>query len=203
MKKTWLALAAFVGAAFMTPAFGQHGPKQGEYSIDAIAINGSACPTGTRAQVSAIESSTLEGLLFSIEGFDVNTKTMPRGFCNIAINIKHPAGWSYGVSGLATALYADVLKGVRGGVVVTSDFRGTGAKTSGGRRVDGAYKGIVNINQFPSPVKFSPCGRNIPLNIKIDARLDGGSSSQEESFFSVLPYKRAIEQGLKINWRRC
>lgn len=203
---TRAALTCVALGAYAQPALSQSGPSGDEHGIDRIVVNGSACPKGTAVDAHGVNrpgTDTLQALVFRIKAFDVAKPGNDRGFCNIAIVLKHTADWSYGVSRLATGLFADIKSGITGTVQVTSDFRGTSAKTKGRETLKGPARGVVGFAQNMNPIKYSPCGKNIPLNVKIDGWMSGKSESDQPSFFTVLPTTRAVEQVIEINWRKC
>lgn len=209
MNRTILTKAALacVGlAAYAQPALSQSGPSASEHAVERIVVNGSACPEGTAVDAHGVNrpgTDTLQALVFRIKGFDVAKPGNDRAFCNIAIVLKHTADWSYGVSRLHTGLFADVKSGITGTLQVNSAFRGTSARTTGKEVVRGPARGTLGLSQNMNPIKYGPCGKNLPLNVKIDGWMSGRSESDLPSFFTVLPNTRAVEQVVEIRWRKC
>lgn len=187
-------------------ALAQEGPEKTDHTLGKVVVNGSACPVGTPVEVRRVDSrrsGSLRGLVLRIKGYDVKSPEKMRGFCNIAIPVKHTHGWSYGVARLYTAIYADLQKDVTGTLQVSSEFRGTQTKTTGKDTVSGPGESIVNFSQNLSPIKFSPCGKNLPLNVKIDTWLSGETDGEQPSIFGVVPFTEAVEQVVEIVWRKC
>lgn len=205
-SRTLLLTLTLPAALPFGSALAQEGPGKSDHSLGKVVVNGSACPVGTPVEVRRVDSrrsGSLRGLVLRIKGYDVKSPAKVRGFCNIAIPIKHTKGWSYGVARLYTAIYAHLQEDVTGTLQVSSEFRGAHVKTTGKDTVSGPGESIVNFSQNLSPIKFSPCGKSLPLNVKIDTWLSGKTDGEHPSVFGVVPFTEAVEQVVEIVWRKC
>lgn len=187
-----------------TSAFGQEGPGRGEVTIKDVVANGSGCPVGS---ASAIVTNSKEGGPIDMgevtfDEFIVENPGKARKFCNLAIDMKFPRGWSYTVDTISLPGTAVIQEGVNGTVTFDVAFRGSDAEAKSKRSQSGYWEGEFKLyEEFDAPV-WSPCGKVLPVNVKITVALSGKPES--EGAPSVIHVAgNGGKQYFGIRWRRC
>lgn len=200
-----LVLSVFSAAALCAvPAFGQEGPGRGEVEIKDVTVNGSGCPVGTATVIitNSKENGPIDSGVATFDSFIVEKPGKDRKFCNIAVDMKFPHGWSYALVETYLPGTAVIQKGVTASVQTSIAFRGTDATAKSKRSQKGYWEGTFNLQeQFDRPV-WSPCGKVLPLNLKITASLSGKPELDgEPSIIQLSGLNR--DQHFTIRWRRC
>lgn len=193
-------LATALGSA---SAFGQEGPGHGEVEIKDMTANGSGCPIGTATVT--VTNSDPDGPVDSgkvlFEEFIVEKPGKARKFCNLALDLKFPQGWSYTIDKVNIPGYAEIQEGVTATVSSEASFRGTSARAKKTRKQEGYWEGSFELEEGFGQTVWSPCGRVLPLNLKITATL-GGESDVEDGSVLVIGGEESA-QYFSIRWRRC
>lgn len=198
-----LFVTTLPAALVATTAFGQEGPGRGEVEIKDIVVNGSGCPVGTAMAV--VTNSTKDGPIDSgyviFDEFNVENPGKERKFCNLAIDLKFPQGWSYTLTTVEAAGYAEIQRGVTAKITFEMAFRGTSAKSKLVSQQKGYWEGSYHlVKHFPATV-WSPCGKVLPLNLKYTATLSGKAKTEDTSI--LVLGNEAAKHPFAIRWRRC
>lgn len=193
--------ATALALSFATAASGQQGPGPGEVSVKDAVASGSGCPVGTAFVT--VTNSQPEGPIDAINVvFEDFSAEKPgdndRRFCNVAIDLKFPAGWSYTVEKVMAKGSAHIQEGVTGRIAFETAFRGTTAKVKSDRKQSGQWKGDFNLVEFFDRPAWSPCGKVLPVNIKTTLSLSGKSS--ERSFIKLSADANHL---YTVRWKRC
>lgn len=197
-------LAATLGVTAVAPsAFGQEGPGRGEVEVKDIVLNGSGCPIGTATAIltNSTEDGPIDSGFITFDEFIVEKPGKARKFCNLAIDLKFPQGWSYTVSSAEAAGYAEIHSGVTAKITFEMAFRGTSAKSKLVSQQKGYWEGSFHlVKHFPTVV-WSPCGKVLPLNLKITANLLGKAETEDKSIIALG--SQPTRHPFAIRWRRC
>lgn len=180
------------------------GPGRGEMEIKEVTANGSGCPVGTVYTVlePSDPNGPLDTVLLTNEGLVVDDNS--RKFCNVAVDIKFPAGWSYTVDAVQTRGYAKIQDGVKATVATEVSFRGSSKKAKGERNQSGYWEGDFFLQEDDfTDVVWSPCGKVLPINIKTEFKLRGDNSEGLKSTITSSKATEAVEQKFTFRWRRC
>lgn len=198
-----LLFVSILGLAATTGAFAQQGPGRGEVFIDGITVNGSGCPIGTAgASVINNSSRTVDSFQVVFDRFIVEKPGKSRKFCNVLLNIKYPAGWSYTVLGVSTDGYAEIQRGVKGTFKMSYTYRNSNRGSSKTRSQQGYWEGDYQFSdRFAHPV-YSECGKVYPLNLKTELKLTG-SSNHGQSILTVDRQSGLLRQVYNLRWKRC
>lgn len=201
---TVILSSIWAAALFAAPAFGQEGPGPGEVTIKDATVNGSGCPVGSATVIvtNSHEDGPIDSALVSLDSFVVEKPGKSRKFCNIAIDMKFPLGWSYAIADTFIPGAAVIQEGVRAKVDTSVAFRGTSAKGATKRSQKGHWEGTFHLQDwFDHPV-WSPCGKVLPVNLKITASLSG--KAKQEGGPSVIQIGgQEPTQLFNIRWKRC
>lgn len=199
-----LFVTSLLGLALAGTAVAQ-GPGRGEVEIKDATVNGSGCPVGTATVIvtNSKPSGPVDYFQVTFDDFIVEKPGKARKFCNVALDLKFPQGWSYSVMDIETDGYAEIQKGVRGKLKMEYAFRGTSARASKTRNQKGYWEGEYKFSDRFGQVVWSPCGKVLPVNLKTTIQLSGRAKNGEDSVMTVDQQSGLLTQLWGIRWKRC
>lgn len=204
MKYSLALILALAG----TQAFAQIGPGRGEVSIKDATASGSACPVGS-ATVHVTNSrpeGPVDTAVVAVDEFKVSNGAGERSrkFCNVTLDIKFPAGWSYAIKRVNTKASAVIQEGVTAKVTTKAEFRLSDLPVVKElRQQQGPWAGSFLLqDEFDRPV-WSPCGRVLPVNVTTEFKVSRRAEGAEASIFAGHQDSGEMEQTYEMRWKRC
>lgn len=205
MLKTLATLSLFG----MTSLANAQAPHPSEVEIKNIRVNGSGCPAGTATALVTNSNPGGPADYFQVTYDEFIVEKGPdayesfRKFCNIAVDIKYPQGWSFSLFNMEMDGYVDIGKGAVGELKTSYRFPFvTGTKTFR-KKFKGPFEGDYSEGQdlgIFTAIR-SKCGRTIPLNIKTTLWIKG--SRKNNSMMTVDIQSGVITQLFGLKWKRC
>lgn len=204
-----LLLTSLLGLAFASSAFAQ-GPNRDDVKIRDVIVNGSGCPTGT-ATVLATPSTPGGPVDYFqvtydefIAGTDRDNGQKQRVFCNIAIDLQFPQGWSYSILETETDVWAELVRGHWARASLQYQFRNVPGRGSvRTRQQRGPWSDQVQFKDKFGQVVWSPCNKTIPVNLKTTIQVGGRSRSGDHSEMGVDQQSGLFKTEWNFRWRRC
>lgn len=206
MVSTLLALVMALCANAPTVAAVDDVPV-GRVAVDIISANGSGCPVGTtEVQVAADNSefALIHRSYVAKVGAGAGATDFRKN-CQIVLNVKVPAGYTYGI--------------------IRADYRGRLSLQAGAQAWQGAnyyFQGdavtVRRIHPFQGPMRddwattdtvepgavvYAPCNEQRYFNINTHLRVGAGTSGQAASWISMDSPDRNPNSRYRFAWKRC
>jgi len=212
MKKHLVAFVA-VGTAALGVA--QRAEAQSYALVDApenvevrgFAYNGSGCPLGTVAWYIPDDRRALTlifGQNFTAQASPLTAPSDARKFCQLAIDLDFPAGYSYSVISADYRGFAeleDAVVGTQTSLYYFSGFTGP--------RFRSRYVGPFSDSYFRrdtlgiEAAVWSPCGASRPLNISTQVAVSTLGNPTGSGMMTVDSIDLAVRQTYGLVWRKC
>ena len=176
----------------------------GKVTVDLVSVNGSGCPAGTARATMAPDNTGFHIYYSDFVARDGSgaAPTAYRKNCQIAVQVHVPQGYTYAVASAeyrgttnlaagSTALLRSnyYFQGNSGNNVVDTTF--AGPRVGGWRVVDS-----TEVNELV----YSPCGKDINLNVNTELRVDSASAP---SSISLRSSDGDVETLVHFSWLTC
>lgn len=229
-----LVIPALLLALSASPSFAQtedDSKNEVIIQIDSAVLTGNGCKKG-ESKVFAYHSqgpnTPIDSFLAEHDNFVIGAeddRTRIRRICTINLKVglpKHPdktKSYQLGLMAVRQSGYMKILEGVTARVLTRIKMPVVGEELKATHTQEGPYDGDFTAvmskfydNQGKEAEYWTPCGREAPLNIATDIRLNGKSGKdRRESVLSVDgvtndedPTKKGkYAQDFRIKWRVC
>lgn len=123
--------------------------------------------------------------------------------CNIAVQLRVPAGLQFSIVDVRYLGFADLPKGVEGWQQSAYEFPFFSNSVTLSTRLVGPYSRSYEINdQLPlGSYVWSPCGRDAPMNIRSQVYLKGPSNLPAAMTTDQIDFR--VRQVYHLVWRAC
>ena len=191
------------------PAYGQ-APDEDQISIRDVMVRGSGCPGGTAGVMftSTIPGGPVDFLEVIFDEFWVEKGPgIPRGekrkFCTIALNLKFPEGFSFAMADVHFEGFAEIPEDSTGSLKTEYYFPHFTDKVGTTKKIDGPFEDDFDKSDTAGVFSqaWSPCGFNVPLNIKTTLQLSGPTS--DPAIMTVDQATGLLTQLFHIKWKEC
>lgn len=202
-------IAKFLGAGLlsMSSAYGQFDDEAPSWvTIDSLTVNGNGCPIGTVGENISHDRKAFT-LTFSDyiaeAGWGISLRES-RKACQVIVDLRYPAGWSYSVISFDYRGFADLDDGVSATQKVDYYFQGFSQTASLRTTLEGPYSDDYHFtDRFRlDAMVWSSCSATRAINLKTSLRVNnrrgGGSGIMT---LDSLDGNVSHEYGLV--WRRC
>jgi hypothetical protein len=174
--------------------------------IHGLAFTGTGCPDGS---VSGLVSGDRKALTvifssFIAQGAPSVAPNEARKFCQLAIDLNFPPGWSFAIMTADYRGFAELEKGVVGTQSSLYYFQG-----NMGPRFRTQILGPFSDNYFrrdmlgQQATVWSPCGESRALNIKTEASVSTLMNPRGSGMMTVDTVDLAVQQTYGLVWKRC
>jgi Domain of unknown function (DUF4360) len=173
-------------------------------TVKPMTVNGTGCPAGTAAVAVSPdnEAFTVTYSDYIAQG-DPGDVTSARKFCQLALEVKFPQGFTFAVAKADYRGYLDLQRGTRAIIDASYYFAGDSATASDSETVSGPVEANWQLtNAMPSTsLVYRACGSERLLNVKSSLRIDPASSSQ--SYISMDSTDVSYSTIFNFTWKRC
>jgi hypothetical protein len=123
--------------------------------------------------------------------------------CNISVGLVLPQGYQFTIADVDYQGFADVPKDVSGWQVSTYQFVFWSRPVTLQSRIRGPFQGTYSISDTLGlgSLIWSPCGREVPLNIRTQVFLSGDASKAASMTTDQISGR--VRQVYQFKWRRC
>lgn len=179
-------------------------PGKDEVTFEEPYTNGPGCQFAEDSEIK-LYSSTKDGAVdrMRLRLTEVVAKKpgKSRIWCTISLFLDHPKEWSYRLAQSTLYGYAVIPSGMTGQVTVESEFRGE-SLVKRIRKQKGPFDNAFTFRARFDHTGWSPCGKVLPLYIKIKAAIRGEAETDKEPFLMVDGTTQGLED-FQFEWRRC
>jgi hypothetical protein len=202
------SIAALGSALTLTPAPASATdiPPPGSVTVELATLNGSGCPLGTAGIDSNAEFFRLR---YSNYTASVGQGQPPPAFrknCQISINVRHPAEYTYGIMSVEHSGEALLQEGASG--TLKSSFSLSGRKTPVGMEhvISGPYSNtwkFTDQSDLPEII-VRPCGETAFTTLATELRVNAGTSDPSKvSFISLDSTDGTLNSTYRFYWHHC
>ncbi|KAH6665553.1 hypothetical protein B0J14DRAFT_457786, partial [Halenospora varia] len=172
---------ALASTAIASPIVSADAPDANQVTINSITTSGTGCPQGSVGKFLSADRQTFT-LIFDSFVAQVGPGTAAtdaRKFCQINLDLHYPQGFQYSILKTIYRGYAQLDAGVSGSQSATYYFSGQSAQCSTTSNFKGptAKNYAIEDNVAVTSTVWSPCGANLPINIKSQIALTTSSST--------------------------
>ncbi|KAH8654962.1 hypothetical protein BGZ60DRAFT_151440 [Tricladium varicosporioides] len=199
-------LAALASTAIASPIVSADVPDPNQVTINGITTSGTGCPQGSVGKFLSADRQTFT-LIFDSFVAQVGPGTAAadgRKFCQINLDLHYPQGFQYSILKTIYRGYAQLDAGVSGSQSATYYFSGQSAQCSTTSTFKGpiAKNYAIEDNVAVTSTVWSPCGANLPINIKSQIALTS-SSSTAKGLLTTDSADGTVTWVTGISWRKC
>ncbi len=199
-------LLLVVGAAMAQPAL----PKPEDIIIKNVTAGGPGCPQGS---YSVLLTSSVPGGpadffevvfdSFSVEKGPSVLASEGRKHCTVVAELFVPQGFRFAIADVHYEGYASIPKGSTGIMKTEYFFPFFSNRVSATKNIPGEFTGDYSRDDTLSlfPAVWSPCGKNIPLNMKSTLELRGPAT--DRAFMTVDQQTGILTQKWALQWATC
>ena len=149
-------------ALVMGPALYADAPDPNQVSIDSIDYSGNGCPFGSVVTNISDDAQAMTVLFddFVVATDDAPNQSTIKKSCNLDVNLRVPAGWSYGLFCVDFRGYAGLDENISGTQTASYKFNGRRPLQVGKMNLQGFYDDdYEHLTAIPlNTVSWSPCG---------------------------------------------
>ncbi len=185
-------------------------PTPENISIKSITAGGSGCPQGSYTVL--VTSSVPGGPAdffevvydkFSIEKGPGLSLSDSRKFCTLLVDMVIPQGFRFSLVDVHYEGFASIPAGSAGSMKVEYFFPHFSERSSTSKSLPGPFYGDYNRDDSLSlfTAVYSPCGRDIPLNLKTSINLLGPAN--DRAFMTVDQNTGILTQKFALQWATC
>jgi hypothetical protein len=206
-----LALSAAGTAAANQIQAGVDGtpPPPGTVTVSLVAMNGTGCRGGTGSVSISPDNTSLLATHgeFSVQAGGDARPTDARRQCQMAIDIRPPAGYQYALRRADNEGFVDLADGAFAQLRTTSYFAGTSEQPTLSRRFDGPLTDNWQTSaEVPvAALVYSRCNMEESrlFNIKTSLLVQRGADPTVTSFFALTSGDGVANLLIGLAWRRC
>lgn len=203
-----MRILPFIGAVLALSVFAGEASAQvnpAEAYIKSLSYDGSGCPAGTIGQSISSDRQTFT-LIFDQYVATLGPSipvTENRKNCHVNINLHVPNGFQYAVTSVQYRGYVQLSAGATATQSSTFHFASFTKQATSSNAFAGPVSKdyLVNEDMPLTSVVWSPCGRQVPLNINAQIRLSGGGTSNGQMTTDSMDGK--VKHILGIQYREC
>lgn len=171
-----------------------------------VVANGSGCPQGT-----ATTQISDDGLVFTttFSAYTINltpNKTLDSKFCQLAIEVIAPPGYSYAVSSFTYEGYAYLESGASANLNAIYYHSGVPQRPTGpAKNIRGPYDDTWSFTESitTSDINWSPCGAKRDLNIRTTISTTNSSKQQGIVNLTAIDASTKGKVIVKFTNRKC
>jgi hypothetical protein len=170
-------------------------------------VNGSGCPAGT-AKVSVSSDNSTLTVTYSDYYALVGVGAAPTDFrknCELALNVKQPAGYTYAIFGLDYSGHAHIESGATGTQRSEYFFQGSTGGVVRSHTITGPYDGDWSTSDnTEDQLVWAPCDAQRFLNVNTELRVDAGSSDTAHSASLLAMRSTDVPASTyHLTWKKC
>lgn len=181
------------------------GPDPSQVHIQNIAYAGSGCPAGSVSELMAPDAKAFSLLFDSYvaEAGPGIPLSQNRKNCQVAVDLRFPAGWSFTVFEVDYRGYAKLDRGATGTQKTSYYFQGSGTTANLASDYYGPFDNDYHIRDTLglSATVWSPCGAVRALNMNTQVRVSAPSSRR--ALMTVDSIDGQLTHIYKLQWRQC
>lgn len=173
-------------------------------TIASISYGGTGCPQGSLQYVLSNDRKTVN-MLYSNDftaavgpGISI---TEARKNCQVALSVKHSAGWTYGIDSSSYIGHVDLEKGVTGVQKTTYYFAASTDQADDTNVWTGPVDKTYYVKNEAASIVWAPCGGDVALNINSQVRLDAGENDKLRGKITTDLGRLTLAVGL--TWKKC
>ncbi|MET0237634.1 MAG: DUF4360 domain-containing protein [Kibdelosporangium sp.] len=208
MVSTLLAFVMALSANVPTAA-AVHEVPVGRVAVEIVTANGSGCPAGTTEVEVAADNSEFALIhrnYVARVGVGAGATDLRKN-CQLAVNVKVPAGFTYGIIRADYRGRISLQPGAQAWQGANYYFQGDSATA---RRVH-PFQGPLHDDWAtsdtvdPGAVVYAPCGEQRYLNINTQLRVSAGTSNPQTtaSWIAMDSPDRNPNNRYRFAWKRC
>jgi hypothetical protein len=202
------ALLALVASALAAPTVETRAdrPDPSQVLIKGITTSGTGCPQGSVGKFLSADLTTFT-LIFDKYVASIGpgiATTESRKFCQINLQLHYPSGFQYSIMKTIYRGYAALDAGVTGAQEATYYFSGQSNQVS----TKSTFKGplskdyTIEDNIGVTSVIWSPCGADLPINIKSQISLTS-TNKAASGLLTDDSVDGKITWVTGVQWRKC
>ncbi|WP_433262182.1 DUF4360 domain-containing protein [Actinosynnema sp. CS-041913] len=206
----FVAAAALASSAIIFPPGGAPSdvPPPGVIYVDVVTVNGSGCPKGSVATVVSDDRQafTVTYSKYIAKVGPGTTATDFRKNCQLALDVKVPQGFTYGIAKIDYRGYAKLDRGITGVQKANYYFQGLSETVYKSHSYDGAYDDNWEaVDQIPiGAVAYAPCGEKRNFNINTELRVNAGATTPKAiSMMTMDSTDAELKTTYHFAWKTC
>lgn len=201
--KKWAGRSLVALMAVGASAFGS--PNASQVKIAGISYAGSGCPAGSVSESMAPDAKAFTLLFDSYvaeAGPGVSLASGRRN-CQIAVDLRFPAGWSYTIFDVDYRGYVQLDRGATGTQKTTYYFQGGSQQASLQSNFSGPADKDYHIRDSLGldALVWSPCGASRAVNMNTQVRV--AASGGRRAMMTIDSIDGQLTHRYGIQWRRC
>ncbi|GGK14776.1 hypothetical protein GCM10010124_04220 [Pilimelia terevasa] len=194
-------VVSVLGASILTPGAAHAAPVApgGPIAFAVLAHGGNGCPKGSLSTSTADDGAVLTAGFTKLRASVADRRTAD---CQLALEVTHPAGWTYGLRRARVEGIADVDQVGGGKITLQASHQGAGTASRLSSDVKNTIGAWRVTDEFPNVV-YAECGAARALQLRVTLAASSGASGGEPTPVAYLAAGTATVSAADLVWKKC